>query len=97
MSRAPGAFSIAMRGPTIEAERTAPRRRATSASRARFAGFSTPSAKIESVNQVARGASARLLRLARRDPESAQQLRRAAFARVATHGGPPHARGRARA
>src|SRR2546430_17638933 len=97
MSRAPAAFSNAVRGPSLEAERTAPRRRATWASRARFAGFSTPSAKIEGVNQVARGASALSLRLARRDRESAPQLHRAAGARVAPCGGRAHARERARA
>src|SRR5438034_6088150 len=92
MSRAPATFSIAMRYPSIDAARVAPRSRATSAIRAIFAGFSTPSAKIESVNQVARGASARSLLLARRDLEAAPQLHRAAGARVATCGGRARAR-----
>src|SRR6266550_2825000 len=52
-------FSTAIKRPVMDVSHDVPNRRAVSSSRARLAGFSTPSAKIVSVNRGPSGAGLR--------------------------------------
>src|SRR6266851_2864719 len=94
MSRAPGAFSTAIKRPIVAAEYDAPNRVAASRIRARLAGFSTPSARNESVNRGPIEVGLRSHRLALHVRASSRHAPRAGGVRAGLRGARARGQGR---